>query len=468
MRQWVFLLHFYQPPSQSLDMTEGILRSCYLPILDALIANPQVKLTINLSASLIIQLESLQSHDFFPKLHLLLKREQIELLNSPIFHPIIPLTPDNVVFRQIQENAEVIKKFCQVRPISGLFPPELALDQHTLEIMTGKFDFLIADESSLNPNFDNNKIPLNSIFLLSGEGNFSQREGKADGTWVPAKAAEREKKLPSRPLRLLIISRSLSELLRAYPGELQADKLINYINTGGHGGDSLNANASDPDRRRGTADEHLRSGVARTRDNILISLSDAEIFGHHYQERIHFLRDLFSNSEIKFIKATTALKSTSPQPLALSRFTPSSWQTSGADLKVGIPLPIWKHPGNRLQQDYYRLADMAYRALESTPSDSPYRHTAENNFDRGLSSCHTYWLSNFPWWHPDMVEQGARYLVKSVRDLPIAPETKKTIEEFYHQFILDVWEYHWSSQVAAAYKKFDVHREAFLKTLPKI
>src|SRR3989338_1837542 len=163
MPSWALILHFYQPPSQSLTLTELILRSSYLPFLDLLLTHPEIQMTLNISASLLLQLEQIKDHDFFEKIKALGNRGQIEFLSSAIFHPILPLTPLPVITRQIKENAEIVEKFCHSKPVPGFFPPELAVDEKVLRLISKQMDFTIIDESSLNPNFDLKEIPKSSF-----------------------------------------------------------------------------------------------------------------------------------------------------------------------------------------------------------------------------------------------------------------------------------------------------------------
>src|SRR3989344_445947 len=223
MTDWVLIPHFYQPPTQSLIVTEQILRSCYLPFLETLIEHPEVEMSIDLSASLILQLERIQNHDFFAKIKTLLDRSQIEFLNSAIFHPILPLTPRNVALRQIKESTTVLERFTGVTPVPGFFPPELAIDEKILKLLSeNSINFVVIDESSVNPNFNLNKISDSSVYKLD-------------------------------KFVLLASSRALTELLRSYPTVLKADNLIKFI-------------------------EKQKTGL-------LICATDAEVFGHHYSER---------------------------------------------------------------------------------------------------------------------------------------------------------------------------------------
>ncbi|OGG19429.1 hypothetical protein A2721_02785 [Candidatus Gottesmanbacteria bacterium RIFCSPHIGHO2_01_FULL_47_48] len=421
MPSWALILHFYQPPSQSLTLTELILRSSYLPFLDLLLTHPEIQMTLNISASLLLQLEQIKDHDFFEKIKALGNRGQIEFLNSAIFHPILPLTPLPVITRQIKENAEIVEKFCHSKPVPGFFPPELAVDEKVLRLISKQMDFTIIDESSLNPNFDLKEIPKSSIF-----------------------------KFQISNFKFLVSSRSLTELIRGYPTVLHADKLITFINS----------QISVP-KERGA---NLKSP--------LVSVSDAEVFGHHYSERTNLLRGLFESGGFRFIKATTALENLKSQVSSLkSSLVASSWQTAREDIKAGVPFIFWNNPHNPLQKKYHRLAQMAYKFLKKCSQEESSSHTihsAEHYFDQGISSCHTYWLSNSPWWHPDLAELGARNLVKTIRTLPVAPSQKLAAERFYHRFMLEVWNRHWSGEVENQYRLYDSTRVQFLNSLPKL
>ena len=79
---------------------------------------------------------------------------------------------------------------------------------------------------------------------------------------------------------------------------------------------------------------------------------------------------------------------------------------------------------------------------------------AEDLMDQAYSSCYLYWLSNWPWWHPDLVGTGARNLIKCVRMSNIDNQMKSKAEEAYHLFLNKMWQYHWSGKVEGKYKEW--------------
>jgi len=55
-------------------------------------------------------------------------------------------------------------------------------------------------------------------------------------------------------------------------------------------------------------------------------------------------------------------------------------------------------------------------------------------------------LSNWPWWHPGLVEKGASNLIKSVKNAKA--------EAVYQDFIQSMWRYHKSGKVEMNYQKY--------------
>lgn len=408
MVNWSPILHFYQPPTQAPGLTEWIKKTCYTPLIAALLNNPTLEMTINFAGSLALELEKLGSDELFSNLHTLWQRGQIEFLNSPLYHPLAPLTPFEVILRQTSENADLLKRLLQVDLTAGFFPPELAVDDQLAKHLLSHVEFMIGDESAVNPDFLLTRVLTNSVYSLS-------------------------------PSTFVVISRALTEVLRSYPKELTTQKLVKFL-------------------------------TKSTRDNDWVfSLSDAEIFGHHYAERLHLLEDLANQPEVKIQKVTTALKELTPRPLSQEQITASSWQTAPRDLAQNKPFPLWSDPTNELQQNYHHLETVAYEALTLCPAESGAAcNIARHHYDRGISSCHTFWLSHNPWWHPDLAEAGATELIKAIRTLPIANHTKNEAEALYHSLLLQIWQLHWSERVGQYFQDYDQQRADLINGLPKL
>lgn len=177
---------------------------------------------------------------------------------------------------------------------------------------------------------------------------------------------------------LLVNKRNVCELLRGYQGLLKAQMVANLLSEG------LN-----------------------------VTVSDAEVFGHHYTERLQVLADLLDLPDIKFLTASQAIAQFGSQAPEVASIKPSTWQNCDK-------FDLWNR--NALQQEYLQL-------LELNP-----------DVDVAFSSCYLYWLSNWPWWHPGLVESGVNSM----------PKSKQTAD-----FLKHLWDYHTSGQVEANYSAFD-------------
>ena len=104
-------MHFYQPPTQELKITKSVLENCYLPLLRMLSAKSGFGLTLNISGSLMIQLKKSGANEFFDLIKQLIADGKIEMVNSAMYHPLMPITPKDVLERQIVKNSQTLKDF---------------------------------------------------------------------------------------------------------------------------------------------------------------------------------------------------------------------------------------------------------------------------------------------------------------------------------------------------------------------
>ena len=372
------VLHFYQPPTQEIGITKSILNSCYLPLLRLLSQKTGFGLTINLGGSLLLQLQQLESAEFFDLTKKLVADNKIEILNSVVYHPLIPLTPDSVVTRQITKNQQLLHDLFNFSPPSGFFAPELALNPDSLSLIDSQY--LIVDQTAIAAN-----VSLATI---------GQKY-------------------------LLVNNHPVCELLRAYPQELQASSVVDLVEN------------NCPD------------------ESLLVTANDAELFGHHYVERLQVLSDLLNHKDITFITATEAISRFGQKAISVPKIKPSTWQNCQN-------FSLWDK--NTLQQEYLNLLNTG-NELTLGKIDTQ----AEDCLDKSFSSCHPYWLSNWPWWHPNLVQAGANNLIQSVRMSQIDKKDKSAVEIIYHQFLSNMWQYQWSGKVEESYRKYDASADKYLR-----
>ena len=401
MRKWAIVLHFYQPPTQDPLITKTVLYSCYLPLLKMLERHEGAKVTLNLTGSLLFQLGKLGAGEFFLSVRRLIDLGRVSLINCPVHHPVIPLTPPGVVLRQLDRNRQVLRETLGVEPLSrGIFLPELAVDEQSLDRLADRpeYEFAVVDEEA-----------------VSGE----------------YRPVARWKKL-----KLAVNKRAVSEVLRSYPGKMRADKLLAWVE-------------SQVDR-----------------GGTIVSANDAELFGHHYEERGEVLEGLLSSANFEFVSLAEVMEQDTDS-IQTDRIVASTWQAK--TMGVGA-FDLWADKQNGLQQGYLKLANMAAQSFESW-ADKLSGHelrSANEHLDQGWSSCHLYWLSNRPWWHPEVAGRGAENLIKCIRSLPMAAAIKAEAEKSYHDLVQAMWLYHWSDRVEEKYREYEASRAQWLTGLPKL
>jgi len=377
MKYWAMVLHFYQPPTQELKITKSVLETCYLPLLKMLSVKSGFGITLNISGSLMIQLKKSGANEFFDLIKQLIADGKIEMVNSVMYHPLMPITPTDILERQIVKNSQILKDLFGVESISGFFPPELAINKETLDIAGSGYIFV--DENAFDSGFK-----------------------------TTASIAKYGKSF------LLINNRQIGEIFRSYPGKLSAKTITDLV--------------------------HKISNET----DLVVTANDAELFGHHYAERLQVLADLLESKEVKFIKASDAIAKYSDNVKTVSGIKDSTWQDCHN-------FDLWNK--NILQGEYLELLNTVYGLTKGR-----LEGVAEDLFDQAYSSCYLYWLSNWPWWHPDLVGTGARNLIKSVRMSDIDNQKKSKAEEAYHTFLNKMWQYHWSGKVEEKYKEWQAKK----------
>jgi alpha-amylase/alpha-mannosidase (GH57 family) len=141
MRNWAMVLHFYQPPTQEDEITWNILTFCYLPLLRMLVQKSGYGITLNMSGCLLLQIQKLGSTEFFELVKKLIGEGKVEIVGSALDHPLLPITPSDVMERQIKENEKALKDLLGIRKTVGVFPPELAVSAKTLMALVHTMDY---------------------------------------------------------------------------------------------------------------------------------------------------------------------------------------------------------------------------------------------------------------------------------------------------------------------------------------
>jgi len=148
---WANFIHIYQPPTQTRQILERVVKESYRKILAGLLTHPQAKLTLNINAGLTEMLAENGFSDIIEQIRTLLERGQIELTASAKYHPLLPKLPEAEIQRQIEINEKTNRQFFgpAYHP-KGFFPPEMAYSPLVGQIVRKLgFEWIILDEVAL-------------------------------------------------------------------------------------------------------------------------------------------------------------------------------------------------------------------------------------------------------------------------------------------------------------------------------
>lgn len=148
---WINFLHFYQPPTADNETVIEAVEKSYNRIISVLKRNPSIKFTINITGCLLDKLANLGYNNLISDINNLVAKGQIELVGSAAFHSILALLPDEEIYRQIEINEQILKKyFGNNFQRQGFFIPEAAYSlQVAKRIKKSGYQWLILDEISL-------------------------------------------------------------------------------------------------------------------------------------------------------------------------------------------------------------------------------------------------------------------------------------------------------------------------------
>jgi len=148
MINWVNFLHIYQPPTQTKETAEKVVRESYELICNLLEKYPSLKITLNINGTLTEQLLKHGHLTIIKKLGEASQRGQIEFVGSAMYHPILPLIPEKEVIHQIKLNEKINKEtFGESYKPNGFFLPEMAYSPKIGKIIkTLGYKWIILDE----------------------------------------------------------------------------------------------------------------------------------------------------------------------------------------------------------------------------------------------------------------------------------------------------------------------------------
>nr|MDO8112885.1 hypothetical protein [Candidatus Sigynarchaeota archaeon] len=352
---WAPFLHFYQPPTQDVFVLKEINATCYEPLFRMLLDNPDFKITFNINT---ILLDLLMDHGLSHTIDLLkelVQKQQVDVVGSGKFHPILPLIPKQEVLHQIQlQEADLAKTFPGWNK-NGFFPPEMAISPGIATLLSQEgYKWVISSGIACSSEWPYDKIyQTQEGLLLYFRDDVISNEISFKKTSVDF-LIEKLKVLYSTP----------HYIITAQDGETFGHHIKNYERT-----------FLERAMRQAIEDEDIE----------LCWISDLPK---------HFPVD------------------------GKIRITSSSWSTSQADIDYNTPYPLWNHPDNPVHRVQFKfmknVLEIVY-LLEANPGPKPIQEatTARYFLDRGLHSCQLWWASARPMWSPNMILKGAELLLRA-------------------------------------------------------
>lgn len=158
-------------------------------------------------------------------------------------------------------------------------------------------------------------------------------------------------------------------------------------------------------------------GERLSKNEYLLTAMDGETFGHHRPGLEQLLFEIYKNPRLVTVgiselpKLFTSREAITP--------TPSTWALMEKDLEKKEPFSRWNDPKNAIHQYQWRLTELALK------------YGRYPQLDRALHSDQYWWASARPWWSVEMIERGAKDLLKAIAN----PRVKKQAEKLYQKIV---------------------------------
>ncbi len=339
-------------------------------------------------------------------------RGQLEMTGSAMYHPILPLIPEEERVRQIRINTAVNRRlFGDIYNPKGFFPPEMCYSQDiVLPIIQSGFEWIILGGIACPVEW-----PVDVLYQ-------TEQDGK----------------------RLIVFFRD--------------DVLSNKISFQDLGPKDFIA--------------HLIQQKGNRENMYVVTAMDAETFGHHIQDwEQTFLgavyneleptlppQDTLKQAKVLANQHTMLLNSTDVNTqikmVTISELLhlfpvkkvvnpkPSSWSTTAEDIATGNPYPLWQDKNNeihRLQWEHLSICiELVKKALDCADNEESKRFAAISRrlLDRAEHSCQMWWASKRPMWDINLIHMGLldqfRVVVNAYRAINKSGTDEKTKQEYYY------------------------------------
>jgi predicted glycosyl hydrolase (DUF1957 family) len=313
-----FLLHLYQPPTQSEKLFREIAKSSYLPLVRAIKEFKNFKVSLNLPLSLLEQMDNYGYDAWIDDIKEFVKAERVELVGSAAYHPILTKLPQDVVEKQIVLNEFGLgyyfgrhtgfegEKAVLIRNLTGFFPPELAVNENIVAILDSlAYSWVLVDGTAIPD--DPGYYPKYGVY-----------------------------KLKDYATKIVCRNRIFSNML-AFKRDLDMDEITNAIN------------------------------FFEANDKSFVVVLDAEFFGHHYDAGFTVLGNLLESLTDMGINIVTIGEYLSAASTTnLWQLRESSWGASDTDMTVGEMYPLWAHSKNAIHKLQWEIQNKLLKVYQAS------------------------------------------------------------------------------------------------------
>jgi len=352
---WANLINMYQPPDIDRSELEKIVNRSYLPLLKIFEQLPKAAFTINLPGSTVELLIKTGFGQTIKKLKALAMGGQVDFTMTPNYQPLIPFHEEDDIDRQIEAHNKICNRYFGIyyKP-RGLYSPYLAYSSKS-----GKAGARFSMKWILVDEFVVGSRNNSSLFMDKGAGGILLMPVKRDITWQ-LNGSFRARKIP----------RSASEMIQ-----------------------KITASSSNNTR-------------------YLITISDAQNFGHRIAGRQNLLRALYQDGRIRSVSISQLRRHIKRKEFV--KPVESSSETFNNEAKRKKPFYLWENDKNPIQQSLWKLFKLAVNEIKNAGSKGdPQYIRAREMMDMASAAINWDQISYRPWWN-------SAYTLKAADDLAIA------------------------------------------------
>ena len=183
-------------------------------------------------------------------------------------------------------------------------------------------------------------------------------------------------------------------------------------------------------------------------EETIISATDGEIYGHRHEDWQGHVEKILLDKNL--VTKTISEHLANIKTKQLINVLPGTWESKSSEIKKDQPFILWSDKNNKIHQNLWALVNLSSQLIKKYHRDTNWQW-ARKHLDQGLTSCTFWWasgrkLSDFSplTWHPDMIDNGAESLIRSVRSLSGATSKEKIKAENYYLAIKKyTWTIHW-------------------------